>query len=175
VKGPKDEAGFTLIELLVVVAIIGILAAIGVAQATRARVTANETAAVGSMRAINGGQMSYASAAGQGGFATSLTILATPCMGSPRGFISPDLDPTAPGVTASGATGVMKSGYTIDVTGNAAAGPNDCNGTPTDTDYVASAVPLTPGVSGVRGFNTSGGGTIFFDSAGTANGTAPIQ
>jgi prepilin-type N-terminal cleavage/methylation domain-containing protein len=175
VKGPKDEAGFTLIELLVVVAIIGVLAAIGVTQATRARVTANETSAVGSMRAINGGQMSYAASAGNGGFAADLATLATPCTGSARGFISPDLDPTSPGVTTSGASGVMKSGYTIDLAATGASPGNDCNGTPTGTDYAATAVPVSPGISGIRGFNTSGAGTIFFDTGGLPTGTTPIQ
>ena len=113
----RTDAGFTLIELLIVVAIISIVASIGVAQVIRARVSANESAAIGSMRALNGGQMSYASGGGFGGFATSLSILATPCLGSAVGFISPDLDPTLPGVTAIG-TGLIKSGYVVDLVGN---------------------------------------------------------
>ena len=168
------DSGFTLIELLIVVAIISIVASIGVAQVIRARVSANETAAVGSMRSLVGGQMTYASGGGQGGFATSLAILATPCAGSLVGFISPDLDPAQPGVTAVG-SGVIKSGYVIDLVGNGAPGTPDCNGTPTNTDYSATAIPLTPGSSGQRGFNTTGSGTIFFDSAGLATGTTPIQ
>jgi type IV pilus assembly protein PilA len=168
------ETGFTLIELLVVVAIIGIIASIGVAQVMRARVSANETAAIASLRAINGGQMSYASAAGLGGFATSLAILAAPCMGSAVGFISPDLDPASPGVTAVG-TGLIKSGYTVDMLGNGTAGALDCNGAVTNTDYSTSAVPLTLGTSGQRGFNSTGAGTIFFDATGLATGTTPIQ
>jgi len=175
VKGRKHEAGFTLIELLIVVAIIGIIASIGIASVMRARVTANETAALSTMRAINGAQTSYAAGAGQGGFATTLTILATPCLGSTIGFISPDLDPSRPGVTASGMTGVVKSGYIIDLAGNGIMGVPDCNGTLTDADYVATAVPLTIGVTGVRGFNTSGSGTVYFDASGLPTGNMPLQ
>jgi type IV pilus assembly protein PilA len=170
----RTAAGFTLIELLMVVAIISIVASIGVAQVIRARVSANESAAIGSMRALNGGQMSYASGGGFGGFATSLTVLATPCVGSTVGFISPDLDPTLPGVTVVG-TGLIKSGYAVDLVGNGTPGSPDCNGTPTNTDYTATAVPLTPGSSGQRGFNTNGAGTIFFDASGLPTGTTPIQ
>lgn len=170
----RTDAGFTLIELLIVVAIISIVASIGVAQVIRARVSANESAAIGSMRALNGGQMSYASGGGFGGFATSLSILATPCLGSAVGFISPDLDPTLPGVTAIG-TGLIKSGYVVDLVGNGMVASPDCNGASTNSDYRATAVPLTPGSSGQRGFNTTGAGTIFFDSAGLATGTTPIQ
>ena len=174
-KVAKREDGFTLMELLIVVAVIGVLASIGVAQVMRARVSANETAAVSTMRAINGAQMSYASGAGLGGFATGLAVLGTPCGGSTRGFISPDLDPSQPGVTAYGASGVAKSGYGIDLVGNGTPGPPDCNGTPTEADYVATAIPLTTGITGVRGFNTAGSGTVYFDPSGLPTGTTPIQ
>jgi prepilin-type N-terminal cleavage/methylation domain-containing protein len=173
VKKLRTDAGFTLIELLIVVAIISVVAAIGVSQVIRARASANESAAIGSMRALNGGQMSYASG-GAGGFATSLAILAAPCLGSTVGFVSPDLDPTLPGASVLG-TAIIKSGYVIDLVGNGALGVPDCNGTPTNTDYTATAVPLSPGNSGNRGFNTTGAGTIFFDSGGLATGTTPIQ
>ena len=173
-KTLNRQDGFTLVELLIVVAIIGIIASIGVAQILRARLVANETAAIGSMRSVNSGQMSYSAAAGQGGFSTSLTILGATCPGSITGFISPDLNPTTPGVVLSG-TGLLKTGYAVDMTGNGVAGPVDCNGNPTNNDYAAFATPRTFGATGERGFNTSGAGTIFFDPAGGAAGTTPIQ
>ena len=94
--------------------------------------------------------------------------------GSSVGFISPDLDPTLPGAPAVG-TGLIKSGYVVDLVGNGALGTPDCNGAPTNTDYVGHGRSSHTRQSGQRGFNTDRAGTIFFDAAGLATGTTPIQ
>jgi type IV pilus assembly protein PilA len=162
--------------LLIVVAIIGIVAAIAVPSLLRARMSGNETSAIGSLRAINSAETSYAASAGSGGYAVLLSVLATACPGSPISFISPDLstDPS------------LKSGYTVTLAAAAGSvpGPNDCNGTVTQTAYYVTGVPVSLGNSGQRAFASAGSGTIFFDGAGVApteaqmapgGGGTPIQ
>ena len=152
------NAGFTLIELLIVVAIIAVLAAIAVPSLLKARMTADESAAMGSLRSVNSAQAAYF--ASGGGYAVLLATLATPCPGSTYAFISPDLatDPS------------QKSGYSITLesgTGSV-AGPADCNGTPTRTGFYSTAVPVSAGVTGRRAFASNTTSVLYVDSSGVA-------
>jgi len=170
VKRTRTDQGFTLIELLIVVAIIGIIAAVAAPGLLRARMSANEAGAIGSLRAVHSAQSTYATVAGQNGYATSLTILALACAGGTQGFISLDLDPATVGVDP-----VPKSGYFVTLAGNGLVQSTDCNGTTTNSNYTATAVPQTVGSTGQRGFNMTGAGTIFADPAGGNAGTTPIR
>ena len=72
----QKKKGFSLIELLIVVAIILVIAAIAIPSLLRARIAANESSAVSSLRALNTAQISYSTFYATVGFATTLTNLA---------------------------------------------------------------------------------------------------
>jgi len=58
----RHQRGFSLLELLIVVAIILIIATIAIPSLLHSRQTANESAAVATLRVVNTAQVTYASA-----------------------------------------------------------------------------------------------------------------
>lgn len=134
-RGKRIQNGFSLIELLIVVAIILIIAAIAIPNLLRARMAANESSAVASIRTINTGEITYNSAYPTVGYAAALTNLGgvAPC--TPSSTTACLID----SVLAAG----TKSGYTFTAVGA---------GGPPLTQYYATAVPMTLNQTGIRSF-----------------------
>ena len=116
----RNEAGFTLIDVLFTMAIIGTLSTIAMPGLLRARSQAGTAAAIGTLRVLNSGQLSYAITCGSGFYAPTMAILGTPAAGTTHAFIPPDLG--APGV-------IIKANYRIEMAGTSIpSAPPSCNG-----------------------------------------------
>jgi type IV pilus assembly protein PilA len=125
----RRSRGFSLIELLIVIAIILIILTVALPKLGRARMYAQETAALKAIQSIHTAQVQYASQFGR--FATSLAELGPPASGQPNVAAS-DLIPS------DLATG-EKQGYRFTLTGNQAG-------------YTINAIPVAYGTTGSRTF-----------------------
>jgi prepilin-type N-terminal cleavage/methylation domain-containing protein len=123
--------GFTLVEIMIVVAIIALLAAIAIPNLLRARLTANESAAQGTLRTLSTACETYA-AANNGTYPTSS---ASDLYGATPRYISVDYCASAyQGYSFT--CGLTTSGYTI------------------------TATPVSAGVTGNRTFSIKTGGVL---------------
>ena len=132
----RKQKGFSLIELLIVVAIILIIAAIAIPNLLRARIAANESSAVASIRTLNTAQISYNSAYPTVGFAAGLPALSGTSCAPPTSTGACLIDQALSGGT--------KSGYLFAMAVTTVGSLN--------SGYQASASPQTPNQTGVRYF-----------------------
>ena len=125
----RKRRGFSLIELLIVIAIILIIITIAVPNLTRARMHAQETAAIAAIKTIHTAQVQYYSTYGR--YANSLTELGPPASGAASAasadIIGNDL--------ANG----KKQGYLFTLTGNQGG-------------YIITATPEAFGNTGSKTF-----------------------
>ena len=84
----RKADGFALIDLLFVCGIVGLLSSIALPRLTQARQSAGASSAIGSMRAINSAQLTFALTCGAGFYAPNLTTLGTAPPGSTEPFIA---------------------------------------------------------------------------------------
>ena len=130
----KDSRGFSLIELLIVVAIILIIAAIAIPNLLKSRMAANQASAVGSLRAIDTAEITYASTYNTG-FSPTLAALGPPASGNGSASAAGMID----SVLAAGS----KAGYSFAYAATPDAGGHY-------NTYSVNANPTTPGTTGTN-------------------------
>ncbi len=165
-EGVRNQRGFTLIELLIVVAIIAIIAAVAIPSLLRARVSSNESATIGDVRAVLSAQAVYHSA--NGGFYDGNLG----CLTNPQGCI-PSYPASAPTFLDSNMAALnTKSGYArLFAGGTPVVVPNL---SPSSVSaYKYDARPAVIGQTGIRGFAGDHSGRVCFTPDGTSVPTAP--
>jgi prepilin-type N-terminal cleavage/methylation domain-containing protein len=146
----KKQKGFSLIELLIVVAIILIIAAIAIPNLMRARMSANESSAAGSIRTINTAEVSYFTTYPTIGYAANLSSLG---MGTAGGACTPST--TQGCFIDSTLAGGTKEGYSFTATG-------------TTSTYTSLAAPLALNSTGTRAFCSDQTGVIYYNSGSSS-------
>ncbi len=129
----SKQKGFSLIELLIVIAIILIILVIAIPQYNKARMNAQEMAAVAEIQNINKMEIQYYSQFGN--YATALTQLGPPAQGGTEG-------PNSAGLLPANLTQGSSGGYNFTLT-------------QTPGGYAIVAVP--------KSFNSTGRRTFFSD------------
>ena len=126
-----------------------------------------ELAAIVNLKSLVAAQERYAAGCGRGGYADSLSTLASAAAESGTMW-QPTSSLAAPEVAAL-ALGTFKGyDYSIGAGMDAVAGPKDCKGRPTTSAWYGSAVPETFGTTGSRSFATNGAATIWQQMAATS-------
>jgi type IV pilus assembly protein PilA len=147
----RKQTGFSLIELLIVVAIILIIAAIAIPNLLKARISANESSAVGTMRSVSTGAVQYSAQCPNLGFPANVTV-----MGPGPG------DCTGAGIIDAVVVTNTKSGYNFVYAAGAA------NAAGVITAYTYNADPINRGITGQRSFFLDQTGVIRYNQTAAA-------
>jgi prepilin-type N-terminal cleavage/methylation domain-containing protein len=162
----RSQAGFTLIDMLFVVALVGLLASLAIPGLMKARGAAQSASALGTLRVVNSGQLSFAITCGLGFYSPDFPTLTIAPPGSVDGFLPAEL--------ATGPT-FVKGGYMFSMAGTTLPGaPATCNGLGPGSSAPGYAVvgDHLGAVPNGRFFGTNADGIIYEHSVSLA-GTMP--
>lgn len=163
-SSPLVTALLAVVAIVVALGVVGVMAAIAVPGLLRARISANEASAIGTLRAAVSGEAAYQAQYGVYDRPECLVMVAA--CGMPAGG--------APYLDSSFSSRFEKSGYLIEFDAGAAVSAEDARSrglsTTSVTEYAFIATPVTPGSTGIRSFCADSTGQMCFTSTALAVG-----